>query len=48
MQLDSAVAVNRRSPGDTSVIKEMRSGPLLNSINGAQVGPIPLAGVTSL
>lgn len=48
VQLDSAVAVNPRSPGDTSVIKEIRSGPLLNSINGAQVGPIPLAGVTSL
>jgi len=48
VQLDSSVAVNRRSPGDTSVIKEIRSGPLLNSINGAQVGPIPLAWVTSI
>ena len=48
VQLDSTVAVNPTSPGVTSVIKEIRSGPLLNSINGAQVGPIPLAGVTSL
>ena len=48
VQLDSTVAVNPTSPGVTSVIKEIRSGPLLNSINGAQVGPIPLAGATSL
>ena len=48
VQLDSTVAVNPTSPGVTSVIKEIRSGPLLNSINGGQVGPIPLAGVTSL
>ena len=48
VQLDSTVAVNPTSPGVTSVIKEIRSGPLLTSINGAQVGPIPLAGVTSL
>ena len=48
VQLDSAVAVNPRSPGDTSVIKKIRSGPLLSSTNGAQVGPIPLAGVTSI
>ena len=48
VQLDSTVAVNPTSPGVTSAIKEISGGPILNSINGAQVGPIPLVGGTSL
>ena len=40
MQLDSTVAINR-TPGATSVIKQITGGPTLVSLDGAQVGPIP-------
>ena len=40
VQLDSTVAINR-TPGSTSVIKQITGGPTLVSLDGAQVGPIP-------
>jgi hypothetical protein len=48
VQLDSTVAVNPNSLGDTTVVKEIVGGPTLTSTNGSQVGPISLAGGTSL
>ena len=48
VQLDTTVAVNPGSPGDTKVFKEITGGPLLTSVNGSQVGPISLLGGTSL
>lgn len=42
VQLDSTVAVstNPLSPGDTIVSKDIDGIPMLESINGAQVGPV--------
>ena len=48
VQLDTTVAVNPGSLGDTKVIKDLRGGPSLTSVNGGQVGPISLVGGTSL
>ena len=44
VQLDTTVAVNPGSLGDTKVIKDLRGGPSLTSVNGGQVGPISLVG----
>ncbi len=48
VQFDSAVAVNPISPGSTTVIKAITGGPTLTSTDGGHVGPISLAGGTSL
>ena len=40
VQLDSTVAVNVNSPGKTSVIKSIVSGPTLFSLDGAPDGPV--------
>ncbi len=44
VQLDSAVAISTDplSPGNTVVTKDINGIPILTSINGAQVGPVPL------
>lgn len=48
VQLDTTVAINPNSSGDTTVVKEILGGPTLTSTNGAHVGPIYLGGGTSL